>query len=71
MPPFYIIKEILWTNLRILKLVTGEEVVGEVAEEKENSLRMENPCVLGIAMTESGKASCKCNHCFCSRSRKW
>ena len=44
-------------KLLILKLVTGEEVVGEVTEEKENSLRMENPCVLGIAMTQSGKAS--------------
>ena len=42
-------------KMRILKLVSGEEVVGEITEETSEIVRMENPCVLGIAMTQSGK----------------
>jgi len=44
-------------NLRILKLTTGEEIVGDLVEETPEKYRMENPCVLGIAMASNGKAS--------------
>jgi hypothetical protein len=44
-------------NLKILKLVTGEEVVGEIKDESVNSIRIENPCVLGIGMAPTGKAT--------------
>ena len=42
-------------GLRILRLLTGEEVVGEITSEDANHYTVENPCTLGIAMTQSGK----------------
>jgi hypothetical protein len=44
-------------NLRILKLVTGEEIVGELKDGSADTMRIENPCVLGIGMASNGKAS--------------
>jgi len=44
-------------NLRISKLTTGEELVGDIVEETPEKYRVENPCVLGIAMGPNGKAS--------------
>jgi len=44
-------------NLRIIKLVTGEEIVGDIKESNEKTLRIENPCILGIGMNPNGKAS--------------
>ena len=44
-------------NLRILKLTTGEELVGDIVEETPEKYRVENPCVLGIAMGPNGKAN--------------
>jgi len=41
-------------TLRILKLVSGEEIVGEI-EDQSDSVRIKNPCVLGIALTQTGK----------------
>jgi hypothetical protein len=44
-------------NLRILKLITSEEIVGEIKETTTDSVRVENPCILGIGMAANGKAS--------------
>ena len=44
-------------NLRILKLSTGEEIVGDIVEENVDKYRMENPCVLAIGMNQAGKAA--------------
>jgi len=44
-------------NLRILKLTTGEELVGDIVEETSDKYRMENPCVLAIGMNQAGKAA--------------
>ena len=44
-------------NLRIVKLTTGEELVGDIVDETSEKYRVENPCVLGIAMGPNGKAS--------------
>ena len=44
-------------NLRILKLSTGEEIVGDIVEENADKYRMENPCVLAIGMNQAGKAA--------------
>lgn len=44
-------------NLRILKLSTGEEIVGDIVEETADKYRMENPCVLAIGMNSAGKAA--------------
>ena len=41
--------------LRILRLLTGEEVVGDITSEDANHYTIENPCTLGLAMTQSGK----------------
>ncbi|NDG33225.1 hypothetical protein EB118_24540 [bacterium] len=42
-------------TLRILRLLTGEEVVGDITNEDANHYTIENPCSLGLAMTQSGK----------------
>ena len=44
-------------ELRILKLSTGEEIVGNITERIGDFISIENPCVLGIAMGPNGKAS--------------
>ena len=57
MAPIFIIGYKM-ANLRILKLTTGEEIVGDLVEvEGREIYRVENPCVLGIAMGPNGKAS--------------
>ena len=43
-------------NLRIIRLISGEEILGEIEDQNENSVRMKNPCVLGITMNSNGKA---------------
>jgi hypothetical protein len=44
-------------NLRILKLITSEEVVGDiVASDNDQIVRMENPCLLGLTYSQNGKA---------------
>ncbi len=43
-------------NLRIIRLTSGEEILGEIEDQNENSIRMKNPCVLGITMSPNGKA---------------
>ena len=44
-------------NLRILKLSTGEELVGDIVDETPEKYRVENPCVLAIGMNQAGKAA--------------
>ena len=56
MAPFFIIGYKM-ANLRILKLSTGEEIVGDIVEETADKYRMENPCVLAIGMNSAGKAA--------------
>jgi len=44
-------------KLRIIRLTSGEEILGEIEEQNNDTLRMKNPCVLGIAMGPNGKPS--------------
>ena len=44
-------------ELRILKLSTGEEIVGNITERNGAVFSIENPCLLAIAMGPNGKAS--------------
>lgn len=37
--------------------MTTEEIVGDIVEETSDKYRIENPCILGIAMGPNGKAS--------------
>jgi len=50
-------KNIMQGKLRILKLITGEEIVGNITERGGGLISIENPCLLGIAMGPNGKAS--------------
>ena len=43
-------------KLRIIRLTSGEEILGEIEEQNDNIVRMKNPCVLGITMNQQGKA---------------
>jgi hypothetical protein len=45
------------SELRVLKLITGEEIVGNLVEKNGVAFRVENPCLLGIAMGPNGKAN--------------
>lgn len=58
MAPFFIIGYKM-ANLRILKLTTGEEIVGDLVEVETGReiYRIENPCVLAIGMNQAGKAA--------------
>lgn len=56
MPPF-LMEIIMVGELRIIKLSTGEEVVGNIVEKNGVVYRIENPCVLGISMSSTGKAN--------------
>jgi hypothetical protein len=42
-------------TLRILRLLTGEEILGDITNEDANHYTVENPCSIGLAMTQSGK----------------
>ena len=44
-------------ELRILKLSTGEEIVGNIVERNGIAIAIENPCVLAIGVNSQGKAS--------------
>jgi len=40
--------------IKLFRLVTGEEIVGEVADSSENFHHIKNPCAIGIVMGASG-----------------
>jgi hypothetical protein len=57
MAPIFNYGDIMQDELRILKLVTGEEIVGKITKHLGTLITIENPCLLGIAMGPGGKAS--------------
>lgn len=42
-------------NLRILRLLSGEEIIGNIKSDDANHYTVENPCSLSLSMTQSGK----------------
>jgi hypothetical protein len=44
-------------TLRIIRLLTGEEVVGTITNETETHYTIENPCTLGLSLSANGKPS--------------
>jgi hypothetical protein len=42
------------SELRILKLISGEEIVGDLADESSESVTIQNPCSLGIMQSQTG-----------------
>lgn len=42
------------SELRILKLISGEEVVGEILSDAEDSVTIQDPCTLGIMQSQTG-----------------
>ena len=57
MLPFHYYKGNIMDDLRILKLTTGEEIVGKITKQTNDTIEIENPCQLGIGMAASGKAT--------------
>lgn len=43
--------------IKIMRTVAGEEIIGEVIFETEASLRVRNPCQIGLVMNERGQPS--------------
>ena len=41
-------------ELRILKLISGEEIVGEITNESSENVTIQNPCSLGIMQSQTG-----------------
>lgn len=42
-------------TLRILRLLTGEEILGDIVSETDTHYRIENPCSIGLSVGQSGK----------------
>lgn len=42
------------SELRILKLISGEEVVGEIIQDTADSVTIQDPCTLGIMQSQTG-----------------
>lgn len=43
-------------KLRIIRLMSGEDIIGTIEEQTDEIIRMKNPCVLGITMNQQGQA---------------
>jgi hypothetical protein len=43
--------------IKIMRTVAGEEIIGEVIFETDQSLRVRNPCQIGLVMNERGQPS--------------
>lgn len=44
-------------NIKILRTVAGEEIIGELLSDDEDVIRIKNPCQIGLAMNQSGQPS--------------
>jgi hypothetical protein len=43
------------SELRILKLISGEEIVGEILSDTADGVLIQDPCTLGIMQTQTGQ----------------
>jgi|694.fasta_scaffold15083_3 hypothetical protein len=43
------------SDVRLFKLITGEDFVGVIKDQDQNNIHIENPCLLGLAMAANGK----------------
>jgi hypothetical protein len=43
------------SELRILKLISGEEIVGEILSDTTEGVLIQDPCTLGIMQTQTGQ----------------
>jgi len=43
-------------NIKLFRLVTGEDFVGLLNDQDSNNYFIENPCLLGLSMGANGKA---------------
>ena len=43
-------------NIKLFRLVTGEDFVGVITDQDGNYYYIENPCLLGLTMAANGKA---------------
>ena len=42
-------------NIKLIRFVTGEEIVGEILAEDANHITVENPCAISLTMDSGGK----------------
>ena len=42
------------SELRILKLISGEEIVGEILTDTADSVTIQDPCTLGLMQSQNG-----------------
>jgi len=43
-------------NIKLFKLITGEDFVGVLADENDSHYHIKNPCLLMLSMAPNGKA---------------
>lgn len=44
-------------NIKILRTVAGEEIIGEVLADRDDVIRIKNPCQIGLVMNQTGQPS--------------
>lgn len=44
-------------TIKIMRTVAGEEIIGEVISETETTLRIKNPCQIGLIVNDRGQPS--------------
>ena len=44
-------------NIKLLRLTTGEEIVGEVQESASGTHAIKNPCAIGLIPTQTGQVT--------------
>lgn len=42
-------------NIKLIRFVTGEEIVGEILKEDANVVQVENACAISLVMDQTGK----------------
>lgn len=44
-------------DIKILRTVAGEEIIGEILSDGEDVIRIKNPCQIGLVMNQQGQPS--------------
>lgn len=42
-------------SIKILRLISGEEVLGEILNETRDNIIVKNPCLIGLMMAQDGR----------------
>lgn len=47
----------MMSQIRIMRTVAGEEILGEILDENVDFIKVRNPCAIGLVMNERGQPS--------------